>query len=77
MISAVEVKILSTTSSYLLYRQTVGLWVVLTFSHIDGSFQHLLEQSGVFLPAPGLDFAAVSLGQELQGLRPQRNTTAT
>lgn len=40
----------------------------LTFTHINGSVDHLLERLGFVLPASSLNLAAMGLGQELESL---------
>lgn len=44
-----------------------------TCSHINSSFQHLLEEAGIFLPASSLDLTAMGLGHELKCLKKKHN----
>lgn len=46
---------------------------VLTFTHINGSFDHFLERARFFLPATGLNLTAMGLCQEMQHLKKKRD----
>lgn len=52
-----------------------GWLCVLTFSHINGSSHHFLEENRILVPASRLNLTAMGLGQELKSLKHSQRTS--